>query len=291
MPLREQTQPTVRTVALLIVFLIAAGCAGVDLKRIDPNRALQSAVQLAQAAVPIDTEKEIKIGRGVAAKIAGKFGIDSDPALTRYVALVGTAVAGLSDRADLPYRFAVLNSDTINAFAAPGGFIFVTRGAIRQAKDEAELAGILAHEVAHVTQRHVVKEIQKANLIGAAGSVGATALDTDPKLFEKVADFAADLLFKGLAKEDEYEADRLGTEYASRLGYFPLGLRDFITSLASQRPGEDKSKAAMLFATHPKPADRVAMIDRYLGQHPLPTAGRPRLAGRFERSTGMLRRE
>src|SRR3989344_7738075 len=111
------------------------------------------------------SEDEIKIGRDVAANVIAQFGLYEDPELTDYVYAVGLKVANSAPKRDIPYRFAVLNSDILNAFAAPGGYIFVTRGLLAALKDESQLACVLAHEVAHITQRHVMKAIQKARLV------------------------------------------------------------------------------------------------------------------------------
>ncbi len=274
--------------------LALAGCAGISHHHIEPKqaknlrlkelRAVRSAAQLGQAAIPIGTAAEIQIGRAAAARVAGRFGVDSDPALTRYITLIGTAVANASNRADLPYRFAVLDTDEINAFATPGGFVFVTRGAIRQARDEAQIAGILGHEIAHISQRHIVKEIQKAGLLQATVASGAGLIfEADPALFQTLADFSVDLLFKGLGKEAEYEADQLGLEYAARLGYHAGALREFLMQLPE--PQYATALLSRLFATHPAPADRIQNLDRHLQRYFESETPGTHLADRFSQST------
>ncbi len=110
--------------------------------------------QVARTLLPISTPREIEIGRGVAATIAGRYLIMDDTALTRYVSLVGLAVAGEDPRADIAYRFAGLETPTVNAFAAPGSYVFITRAALNLIANESVLAGVLGHEVGHVNRRH-----------------------------------------------------------------------------------------------------------------------------------------
>ncbi len=119
-------------------------------------------VNIGAAALPIGPEKEKEIGFGIAATVIGRYHMVNDPALTHYVNLVGQAVAQQSIRGDeIQFHFGVLDTDDVNAFAAPGGFILVTRGALALMDNEAELAGVLAHEVGHVDQKHVLKEIRR----------------------------------------------------------------------------------------------------------------------------------
>jgi predicted Zn-dependent protease len=234
----------------------------------------------AGAVLPIGAEEETAIGRGVAATLAGYYTLDRDSALTAYVNLVGLAVAASDPRPDVRYRFGVLGTDQVNAMATPGGYVFVTRGALALMESEAELAGVLAHEVGHVNEKHVVEEIQDRARTELGTELAGKALNADPEALDKVVGLGTNVLFLGLSREDELEADSLGVVYASRAGYDPAGLGVFVRKLEAN---ESRPLLKQLGATHPKPADRLKLIDRVAGK----AAGGPAapvLAERFRAS-------
>lgn len=208
-----------------------------------------------QSLQPIGVEEEIAIGQAVAIEAFNRFGGEyKDEMLTTYVNLVGKTVAEVSDRPELTYRFAILNSREQNAFAAPGGYIFVTIGLLKTLKNEAELAGVLAHEVAHVTQKHMLKTLQRSTILANVSEFSLSAMNKDPQMFSNVIDAATDMLFeKGLDKELEFEADTYGIEYAYRAGYHPNGLKNYLATLQSQE-GMANSR---FFSTHPSTSERL----------------------------------
>ena len=216
-------------------------------------------VGVAQALQPIGVEEEIALGESVALEAFSRFGGEyRNESLTRYVNLVGKTVAEVSDRPNLTYHFAILNSRDQNAFAAPGGYIFVTIGLLKTLKNEAELAGVLAHEVAHVTQKHMLETIQRGAVLSSATEFTLTAMEKDPEMYANVVDEITDKLFtKGLDKDLEYEADVYGIEFAYRAGYNPNGLRDYLKTLQAQK-GHAKSA---FFTTHPPTDERISKID------------------------------
>jgi predicted Zn-dependent protease len=214
---------------------------------------LRQAANIARTLLPISTDKEVEIGRGIAATIAGRFPVSSDAALTRYVNLVGLTVASQSPRPDITYRFAVLETPTVNAYAAPGGYIFITRGALGLIENEAELAGVLAHEVGHVNQRHVINQIRKSDTMREVRN----QLDIQGSTLDKVVGTGSNALFMGLSRGDELEGDSLGIEYASAAGYDPGGLASFVARL-DRHAGE--GPVTEFFATHPKPDERVGRL-------------------------------
>lgn len=236
------------------------------------RRAAQAASQVARTLLPISTEKEIEIGRGIAATVAGRFRLVDDTTLTRYVNLVGLAVAGEDPRPDIAYRFGVLETPTVNAFAAPGGYIFVTRGALAIMESEAELAGVLGHEVAHVNRRHVIEHIRKSDTMRAVRD----QVDLSGTVLDQVVGTGANVLFTGLSRDDELEADSVGFEYAAGAGYEPGGLAAFVAHLDSHA-GE--GPVSELFATHPRPADRLERLRRIAQRDAYPPGAA--LEGRF----------
>lgn len=223
---------------------------------------LKKGVGVVQAMEPIGEEEEITLGEAVAVEAFSRFGGEySNPAWTRYINLVGKTVAEVSDRPTLNYHFAILNSQEQNAFAAPGGYIFITVGLLKTLKNEAELAGVLAHEIAHVTQKHMLDAIRRGSLMGSVSELTLTAMKQDPAMFSSVIDEMTDLLFtKGLDKDKEFEADVVGVEYAYRAGYNPQGLEDYLQTLAKEE-GHVESK---FFTTHPSTALRISKIDTLL---------------------------
>lgn len=221
-------------------------------------------VGVVQALQPIGEEEEITLGQAVAVEAFSRFGGEyRDERLTRYLNLVGTTIGELSDRPNLTYHFAILNSQEQNAFAAPGGYIFVTIGLLKTLQNEAELAGVLAHEIAHITQKHMLETIRRGALLANVSELSLAAMNKDPQMFSNVIDEITDKLFtKGLDKDKEFEADVYGVEFAYRAGYNPKGLQDYLRTLQSQE-GHAQSR---FFTTHPSTAERIGKMDGLLGQ-------------------------
>jgi len=238
----------------------------------------------AATATPEDVRAEIDFGAAVAARILGRHPLDRDEGLARYIALVGNAVALNDPRGEIQFRFAVLASDTVNAYAAPGGYVFVTRGAIAQMRDEAELAAVLAHEITHVSERHIVRELRiagrdddstagLARLIGGATEAARAAL-------AQAVDAAVTILFdKGLKQGDEYAADRGGAQHLVATGYDPTALRRYLARVAALK-GE---RVATITGTHPPFAQRVHALDTLGTQLGFETLKYPRVQERFQR--------
>lgn len=239
---------------------------------------IKKGLKTVQSLQPIGVEEEIAIGQAVAVEAFSRFGGEyRNDGLTTYVNLVGKTVADVSDRPELTYRFAILDSREQNAFAAPGGYIFVTIGLLNTLKNEAELAGVLAHEVAHVTQKHMLKTIQRSAILANVSEFSLTAMNEDPQLFSSVIDAATDVLFeKGLDKELEFEADRFGIEYAYRAGYNPSGLRDYLTTLQ----GQEGRAASRFFSTHPSTSVRLGKAKEVVARY-RDSASFPYLTERF----------
>jgi predicted Zn-dependent protease len=220
----------------------------------------EKGLQLFQALQPIGYEEELALGGAVAIEVFQRFGGPyEDPKVLKYVNLVGNSVAQFCDRPNIPYHFAVLNSEQPNAFAAPGGYIFVTIGLLKSVRNEAELAGVLGHEIAHVSEKHALEAIQRGKTLKGIGEFSLTVMNKDPGLFAGVIGELTEMLFtRGLDRNMEYEADRIGTEYASRVGYSSMGLRDFLNTLKR----EEGHVASIFFQTHPPVDTRVSRLDR-----------------------------
>ena len=229
---------------------------GIKKKKID---LFKKGLGVVEALQPIGEEEEIVLGEAVAVEAFSRFGGEyPNQAWNRYINLVGKTIAEVSDRPTLDFHFALLNSQEQNAFAAPGGYIFITVGLLKTLKNEAELAGVLAHEVAHITKQHMLETIRRGAVLGSVSELSLTAMKQDPKMFSNAIDQMTELLFtKGLDKDKEFEADVVGVEYAYRAGYNPEGLRDYLQTLAKEE-GHAESK---FFTTHPSTTERISKID------------------------------
>jgi predicted Zn-dependent protease len=218
----------------------------------------------------LSTAKEIRIGRENHPKIIKEFGGEyGSPELRRYVASIGQLLARTVERQDLEYKFTVLNSDIVNAFATPGGYVYITRGLMALADDEAELAGVLAHELGHLTALHHAKRYGKgmlANILltGAAIVTGQVAPQARGGIMQAGQSFAVGLL-QGFSRENEFESDDLGVRYLARVGYDPGAMAGFLrklrahSRLSARLRGEapDKVDQFNYLATHPAPIERV----------------------------------
>ena len=220
-----------------------------------------------QAFTPATQEQELAIGRDAAATLLGASKPIDNPPVQKYVNKVGLWIALQSDRPDLPWHFAVVDSDDIDAFAAPGGYVFLTRGLLLHMHNEAELAGVLGHEISHVVLKHHLNALQKAarmDLAGQAAEVGMDAKgynsDLDHQLMDKVSSATRTLYSKGLDKDDEFDADRMGVVLAARAGYDPYGLLAVLQALEAVDP--HSSSMQLLMATHPAPQDRIAALSQ-----------------------------
>lgn len=272
-----------RVSAALVVLALTAGATPTEAQILDrildrAEKVKETAEKIGTAVVPVSTEQEIEIGRGIAATVAGHYGVSRDSTLTEYVTLVGLTVAAVEPRPDIAYRFAVLDTDEVNAFAAPGGYIFVTRGALALMEDESMLAGVLAHEVGHVNTRDVIEEIQSKARTALGIEEAADRVDiTGEAYLQAAVQTGAGALFMGLSREDELEADGYGARTAAAVGYDPNGLRRFVERLDAAS-GEEVS---LLSKTHPDAADRIEALSRVIASIPAAERGRVTAAERF----------
>lgn len=211
----------------------------------------------------VSWEEELQIGRIVAARVLATYPASDDAALNEYVKLVGMTLVPYSARPDVDtWTFAVLETDTVNAFATPGNFVFVTTGALKLMKSEAELAGVLGHEIAHATQQHVLREVKKANVMKAGLDFAASTTNDyfTADVGKRIGDIAVDrLLRKGIGRNNELDADRLGMEIAAAAGYQPTGIVSFLETLKGLE-SQKSSRLQQLGATHPPTGDRIKLL-------------------------------
>ena len=208
-------------------------------------------------------EEEIELGRGLGARVLGVAPLVDDPALQQYVNRVGMWLALQSERPELPWRFGVIDSTEVNAFAMPGGTILITSGLYDRLRDESELAGVLGHEIAHVVEKHQLNAIRKAAgralMADLAGEVTARSGEQAVRMFgDEVFQAGLNVFGKGLDKQDEYDADQRGMVLAARGGYNPYGLAGVLQTLDSS--GGANGGMALMLSTHPNPGDRIERL-------------------------------
>jgi predicted Zn-dependent protease len=250
------------------------------------KKAAEKAQTVQKALQPMTAAEEQEVGREVAAKVVAFFHLYSNESLTRYVNMVGATVAAQAERQDITYHFAVLDSDDINAFSAPGGFIFITRGAVALCEDESELAGVLAHEVGHVAGKHVLKIVERDKAMRAGMDEAKAHMPGSAYLHKMSKGILVKLIDQGLAPSDEFDADQRGIKYAHAAGYPADGLARFLTKLDQATEQGGKS---FWTRTHPPVKDRNVRIQQTITAQHWEDADRPKLADRFAAQTQVLK--
>ena len=237
---------------------------------------------LMQSIEQIDEAKEIQIGKQVAAVLLGSKPLSPDMAMQRYVNQLGRWISLQSSRPGLPWTFAVLDDPGFNAFAAPGGYVFVTKGLMGKVADEAELAGILAHEISHVTAKHHLMAMSKAARAGLLSQAISSQLKNNlaGQVSGQLLALSRDVYTKGLDQNDEFDADRGGVALAARAGFDPYGLLAVLQELRTAAPND--ALFALSLSTHPAPQVRLNQLeaamgnrlDKFSGQRPVSIAQR-----------------
>lgn len=240
---------------------------------------------LSQSLEQIDEAKEIEIGRQLAAVLLGSKPLHPDMALQRYVNQLGRWISLQSSRPQLPWTFAVLDDPGFNAFAAPGGYVFVTKGLLDRVADEAELAGILAHEITHVTAKHHLQAIAKRARAGLLTQVIGSQVrgELAGMVSAQFLSLGRDLYSRGLDQGDEFDADRTGVALAARAGFDPYGLVAVLQQLRTVTP--DNAFFALSLSTHPPAQQRLDVLEQAMGKRLDNLAGQPpvTIAQRMER--------
>ncbi len=238
-------------VAALAVAVPAQAQIGSIIKKTAQAKDLKDSVDMPE-------DQEISLGKQISAQLCDKYGVVQDKAVTKYVTLVGTTLTTVSDRPKLPWTFIVLDTPGVNAFAAPGGIVHITRGALALIQNEGELADVLGHEIGHITQKHTLHAIAKSNAVGTG-----TKAATDNKAVQQLVDAGYHkVLENNFSRDEEEDADAHGIALASKAGYTPGGLNAFLTTLDERNKGlKDKSGP---FASHPDAMDRIDKMTKYI---------------------------
>ena len=232
--------------------------------RLAPTAMLLAALGAACASNPVSGRREVSfmseaeeiaIGQRGDAEIRREMGVVRDDELQRYVSGVGERIAAVSHRPALPWTFTVVDSPVVNAFALPGGYVYVTRGLLAHLGDESELAGVLGHEVGHVTARHASQQFTRS-ATGTIGVLLASIFVPGMRPFSDVASMGLGTVFLKYGRDDELESDRLGVEYASKAGWDPEAVPRFLTTLSRLDAMSSRGLPNWL-STHPDPGARV----------------------------------
>lgn len=202
-------------------------------------------------------EEEIAIGRQIAGNLLGASALVKDQSLQTYVNNVGRWVASQSERPDLPWHFGVIESNDVNAFAAPGGYIFLTRGLYSLLQNEAELAGVLGHEIGHVIRKHHLKILQQSSLIDLGGKLLSGQVGGNNQV-QKLIGNGAEVVARSLDKNAEFEADRIAVVLATRAGYDAFAFPEVLQQIGHF--AKDDGSVSLLFKTHPHPDDRLEKL-------------------------------
>lgn len=235
----------------------------------DVQKALTIGKKVVDANKEITEPQEIGIGQGIAANLLGAAPLVKNDGLQKYVNRVGLWLALQTERPELPWRFGVIDTPNVNAFAVPGGTILITRGLYEKLRNESELAGVLAHEISHVLQKHQLKAIKSALgrewKMDIATAAAEKKNNSDAKNSLKAFTAGTELFARGLDKQDEFEADRMGVVIAARAGYNPYGLVGSLQTLDAVNPQD--GAMALMFKTHPSPAKRLELLAASMGDH------------------------
>lgn len=230
-----------------------------------------------------DIKAEIRFGREVGARILARERLYENAALSRYVSLVGHVLTNFSHRSELRFYFAVLDDDNVNAYSAPGGYVFVTRGALRAMRDESELAAVLAHEIAHIELRHIVKALN-IRAVDASLESGLSVLfgggsDTARAAFQQAVDQATSLLFEqGFRVQEELDSDRAAARLLANAGYDPTALQRYLERVDADTSSERSTRKR----THPTSETRMRELDRALNDARLRDVSAMRNPERFK---------
>lgn len=281
----------------LAITLLMVGLSGCKMTAQDLN--ITQLTELGQKllkAGTVSTEQELALGDDFAAMLLGATRLHPNQQLQQYVNQVGRHLASQSTRPDLPWTFAVLDTPDLNAFAIPGGYVFVTSGLLANLQSEAELAGVLAHEISHVTERHHLAAIERDHSIDLLKSLAVVAADYHAKsgsrpsaqayqnrqIAQSVLKAGHQLYTQGLSRDDELQADAKALQLCARAGYDPFAFAAVLQHLDSVNA--QSNAISLLLATHPTPADRLSQLQPRL--ETLATQSGQTLTARYQHALG-----
>lgn len=236
-----------RKLCLIFFIVVLSGCATIY------NPATER-----QEFILIDTAAEVALGQNVASSVIRQYRLVKEPQLNEHLKSVGDKIAKVSDRQDLPYHFFIVDQKDVNAFAAPGGYIFVHKGLLDKIDSDDELAGVLAHEIGHIAARHSVKQLQAAlgyDILMSLAFRGGSAKDV-----ERAVNITFGLIQRGYSRKDELEADRLAVRYSHKAGFDPKAMIGFLKKL-QELEKHQPLQIEIFLRTHPFLPQRIEVVE------------------------------
>lgn len=218
------------------------------------------------AGCAVSTQQEQEMGAQYSAQINSQLPIVQDPEVNRYINVLGDSIARLTSRGDLDWKFFVVNSAEVNAFAVPGGYIYVNRGLVERAKNLSELAGVLGHEIGHVVKRHSIKQMQQMQGAQVGIGLGCVLLSVcNSDIAASGINLAGSALFAKFSRDDEAQADEVGIDNVVRAGISPKGIPEMFQILLDERQS-DPGAVELWFGTHPTEESRIADTQRIIAR-------------------------
>jgi len=208
---------------------------------------------------------EIQMGAAYDPQITASYGLYDNPEVAEYIESIGQQMVKLSHRPELQFHFRLLDTPVINAFAVPGGYVYITRGILAYLNNEAELAGVIGHEIGHITARHSAKQISTQQ-VAQIGLGAGMILSEDFRKFAGLAQAGVGMLFLRFSRDNERQSDDLGVEYSTKAGYDSREMANFFATLDKMSPDEQQGGLPGWFSTHPNPADRVPAVIEKSGE-------------------------
>ena len=221
------------------------------------------------AGCGVSTQQEVQMGQQEAQQVNAQLPMVQDAIIQNYVNALGQRIARTTSRSDLNWQFQVVNSDVVNAFALPGGFVYVNRGVLARASNMSEVAGVLGHEIEHVVRRHSVKQMEQAQ--GANVGVGILCALTgvcQSGIAQAAINVGGTAVFAKFSRTDEIQADEGGFNNVIRAGISPRGMYTFFQKLLAEEQQSGSRNVAAWFSDHPGTSDRIADIQKMLNQVP-----------------------
>jgi predicted Zn-dependent protease len=218
------------------------------------------------AGCGVSTQQEVQLGTDYANQINAQLPILQDPEINRYINVLGDSIAHLTGRADLPWQFFIVNAPDVNAFAVPGGYIYVNRGLIERTQSLSQLAGVLGHEIGHVVKRHSIKQMQQQQGAQIGVTLGCVLLNAcQSDIAQAGINIAGTAIFAKFSRDDEKEADDVGIQNVVRAGISPKGIPEMFQILLNERQS-NPGGVDLWFATHPTEESRIADTQRRIDQ-------------------------
>ncbi len=238
----------------IVIGCLAASIALFDMCAVNPVTGKKQVVLMSEA-------QEIEMGKSADPEIIAQYGLYEDKTLQDFINQKGKEMAAVSHRPNLDYHFRIVDSDILNAFAIPGGYVYFTRGIMAHFNNEAEFAGVLGHEIGHVTARHSV--IQQRNaMLGQIGLIAGMVVAPELGEFAQTASQGLSLLFLKFGRDDERQSDQLGAEYSSRIGYDAEEMAGFFNTLERKTAQSGSEALPSFLSTHPNPGDRNVAVSK-----------------------------